>query len=233
MLREFAKSLRIRCLTPLLYLLPALLPAGRASAGPLLFTLSSPDDLGSLTVGQTAHFDITLSGLAAVEQLVTLTGGVTFNTPLLGAPTAVHAGSIVPHPLANLLDFQTFSAPGEADASFLTFSSNTSEQIISNGIFYGFDVEARTAGTGTLQFDPLALIGEQFDPTNLNLPILRFIDTGPALTFTIKAASGGGGGASVPLPNGMRGMIALVMAIAVILISRKKSGRPGSLTNTF
>ena len=124
MLREFAKSLRIRCLTPLLFLLPALLPAGRASAGPLLFTLSSPDDLSTLTVGQTAHFDITLSGLAAVEQLVTLTGGVTFNTPLLGAPTAVHAGSIVPHPLANLLDFQTFSAPGEADASFLTFSSS-------------------------------------------------------------------------------------------------------------
>ena len=54
-----------------------------------------------------------------------------------------------------------------------------------------------------------------------------------ALTFTIKAASGGGGGATAPLPNGMQGMIALVMAMAVILIGRKKSGRPGSLTNTF
>ncbi len=217
----------------ILFVLPAFLLAMQTSAGTLLLTLSSPDDLSSLTVGQTTHVDVTLSGLLVGEQLVTLTSGVSFDGPLLGTPTAIQAGSIVPNPLASPLDFQTVSAAGAAHASFLTFSNNASEQIVSNGILYGFDFKAIAPGSGTLQFDPLALIGEQFDATNLNLPILRFIDIGPALTFTIKAANGGGGGGggggtSVPLPGGLPAMFVWMTGLGAVLIGNRKWFAPAA-----
>lgn len=204
----------------------ALLLAGHASAGTLLFSLSSPDDLSNLIVGQSAHFDVALSGLAAGEQLVTLTGGVTFNAPLLGAPTAIQPGAIVPSPLADPLDFQNVSGAGQADASFLTFSNLASAQVTSNGTFYGFDVKPLSAGSGTIQFNALALIGEQFDAANPNLPILRFIDIGGPLNFTIKASAGnggsGGGGTVVPLPKALDALVTFALLVALARISVKR-----------
>src|SRR4051812_19956138 len=90
-----------------LFYLPLLLFAASASSAPLVFTLSSPDDLTTLTVGQTAHVNVPLSGLAPGENLLTLLGGVKFDASLFASPPAILAGAIVPNPLANPSDFQT------------------------------------------------------------------------------------------------------------------------------
>jgi len=177
---------------------------GQVAVPQLLFTLSSPDDLSQLTVGQTAHFSVSLSGLGSSDSLVTLTSGVSFDASLLGTPTASAAGAIVPNPLNDPLDFQTTNLAGEADASFATVSNSMSKQITTNGVFYTFNLVAQAPGSGTIDFDSLALIAELFDSSNPGAPILLFPDAGKGLSYTITSSGsgnpGGGGGGSVPLP---------------------------------
>jgi hypothetical protein len=196
-----------------LLLLPLLVFAADARGANLLLTLSSPDDLNHLTVGQVAHVDVSMTGLAAGEQLVTLTSGVTYSLGLLGPPTLVQAGPIVPDPLNALADFQTTTTANEADASFLTSSNAAAKDITSNGDFYSFQVTGAALGTGSFHFDPLALIAEQFDPGNPNSPILRTVDAGPALNFTVV------------VPEPQSGLLGLTVAAAVgALVSRRRGG---------
>src|SRR6185295_225589 len=105
-------------------------------------TLSSPNNLSALTVGQSATINVGLSNLLPGESLVTLTSSVTFPSAQLGTPSTFTTGPILPLILSDPLDYQTVAAPGQADASFLTFSNLASEQIGSNGLFYSFKFTA-------------------------------------------------------------------------------------------
>jgi len=171
-----------------------------ASAGMLTLNLSSLTDLSAVTVGDTFRVDVSLRGLEAGEALVTLTGGTAFSSAL-GTPLGASAGSIVPNPPADPLDFQTIVRPGQADANFLTFSTNASEQITDNGVFYHFDVEALAPGSGSLSLRPLALAAEQFNSQDPSSPILRDVAAGQDLQFT----------AIVPEPSVWQLMLVLVI----------------------
>jgi len=215
-------GVRLRATASSFSLLLFLLASVARANSVLTMSMSSPDDLANLTVGQTFTVNVSLGALGAGEQLQTLTGGVDFPSALLGSPVSISPGAIVPNPLANPLDFQTVSGVGQADASFVTFSMNAAEHITSNGVFYSFTLTALAVGSGQIEFDTLALIGEQFDPNDPQLPILRPISVGAPLDFTIKSSGGGPGPIGVPLPAAAWGGLAL---IGVLGIRRWCTGR--------
>jgi hypothetical protein len=141
--------------------------------------------------------------LLAEEQLVSLTSSVLFSDSLLGMPLSISPGDIVP----NAADFLDVGLPGQADGSFLTFSTEPVDFIATNGVFYSFEVQAQAAGSGVFAFDPLALIGEQYDPQDPFLAILRDVQAGADLPFQIS----GGGPAPIPAPSAF-GMVLLGVA---------------------
>lgn len=175
----------------------------------LTMDLSSPDNLANLTVGQTFTINVSLGALAPGERLQSLTGAVEFPAAMLGTPQLIAAGAIVPNPLADPLDFQSVNAPGQADAIFVTFSPNASEQITANGVFYSFTLKALAVGSGQISLNGLGLIGEQFVPGDVPVSILRPIQPGAPLSFTISS-SGGPGPNPVPLPAAAWGGLALI-----------------------
>lgn len=186
----------------------------------LTLELSSPDDLLNLTVGDTATIEVSLAGLdtAAGEELVSLTGSVLFPGAILGTPTSMTAGSIIPNPLSDPLDFQTFAAPGQADGTFITFSVNSSEHITTNGTFFTFDVTAGHAGSGVFTIDPLAISAEQYDPTGF-LPILRTdLTAGPDLPFVVRQPVTG----AIPEPLTF-GLGAMTLAAIGLTIRRRRA----------
>jgi len=156
-----------------------------SQANTLSLGLSSPDDLNNLTVGQPFTVDVSLAGLEAGEQLVSLTGSALFPGGILGAPASIDPGAIVPQPLADPLDFLTFADLGQADAAFSTFSADPAFHITADGVFYSFDLTAGARGSGQIQLAPLALGAEQFDPQAPGLPILRDVEAGPPLPFHV------------------------------------------------
>jgi hypothetical protein len=161
-------------------LLTGFLTLGLASpcrAG-FIVSLSSPDNLSALNVGQTITINVTLSGdVSALNPLDSL--GVTvvdppappFNTP------TILAGSIVP----DLTGFFTAPSTGVADATYDVLFSNSNTPITTNGVFFTAHFTATAPGTGT------------FHITNLNgfqgfNPVTVTDGTpGGALTFSVAA----------------------------------------------
>ncbi len=122
-------------------LLSCAVPAARA--GIVLSLSSETPDLSHLTVGQTVRFDVQLSGLNPGDQLDYLAGTVDFDSNLLGTPTQVAAGAIVPDPTG----FVGTPFIGVADAFYdAVFFSVTNTPISSNGTFYTFDVKTQGPG---------------------------------------------------------------------------------------
>jgi hypothetical protein len=101
---------------------------------------------------------------------------------LLGEPT-IAPGAIIPNPLDDPLDFLVTEGSGIADATFSTFGTESSDHILSNGVFFAFDVEALSPGIGTLAFDFAS--ATEFNPANPSEPIELMVGTGPALDFTV------------------------------------------------
>jgi hypothetical protein len=186
----------------------------------LALNLSSPSNLSTLIVGQTVQVNVSLTGLGTGEKLVSLTSGVDFPSALLGTPTGAAAGAIVPNPLADPLDFQTTFNPGQADAVFATFSTAASKQIIANGLLYSFQVTAQSPGSGAVEFSPLALLAEQFDPTNPTTSILRDVNGGASLNFTVSPALG----TAAPLPSSLCSMVVGLAGIAAAGLARRAAG---------
>ncbi len=177
--------------------------------------LSSPDDLLDLSVGQTATVEMSLTGLdtAAGEQLVSLAGSVLFPSSILGTPANITAGPIIPDPLSDPFDFQVFDAPGQADATFLTFNVDATEHITDNGVFFTFEVTSGSVGSGVFTFDALALQAEQFDPNDPLFPILVDVDPGADLPFVVTAPDGGA--VPEPLTAGLAAMGLAGLGVAV------------------
>ena len=116
--------------------------AGRAD---LVLTLSSTTpDLTDLIVGQTVHFDVTLSGLdpqGIPSDLAFATADAGFDDTLLGSPTSVTPGAIIP----DTASFIPVSNTGVAGMLYIGV-----DPIITNGILFSFDVVAGAAGSGTV-----------------------------------------------------------------------------------
>jgi hypothetical protein len=172
-----------------------------ATAGPMLSVAADSADPSNLSVGQVVQFDVSLSGLGAGDSLDYLAGTVVFPTSLLGTPSNVSAGAIVPDPSG----FMSAGFAGSADAFYdAVFFSNTHTPITTNGIFFTFDVTAQAPGSGNLAFDPTTLAAND----GSNNPIT--LDAGPPLPFDIH------GTASTPEPASLvlllSGLCAMVAA---------------------
>jgi hypothetical protein len=173
------------------------LGARPCSAGGRTLTLSvvedpsTPVNLEMLQAGQTVALDVVLSGLdtAGGQSLGTLGGTVVFSGSLLGTPTSIKTGSIVP----DQTGFVSATNRGVADATYSQFLSFTGLPITANGIFFTFEVVVQSGapGSGAFTFNPM-LGGnvDAFDVNGQQLPI----DAGPDVPFTVL-------GPSVPEPG--------------------------------
>jgi len=165
---------------------------------------SSHANLNSLTAGQSVTFDVNLSGLdvANGQTLGSLEGTVAFNGTLLGQPSSISPGAIVPDPSG----FLTALDPGLADATYYFGFSNSNSLITANGVFYSFTVvvQPNVTGPGVLSLDPnnggfVSAFDANNNPVN--------IAPGADLPFSV-------GGSAVPEPGTL---LMAGIALAVIL----------------
>jgi hypothetical protein len=190
-----------------------------AQAGPNV-TLSSPDNLSSITVGQILEIDVTLSGLPVGSDFIfNLNTKVLFPnaefqavpdpTSSSGLKAVVAPGSVFDNNVQGPLQVANFNAQSSlvAGAAIGVFSQspNTNSGAIGlNGLYYSFDVQAISAGSGSIGFDPTGGANEYAaDDTGFNFASLP---TGPDLSFTIAAAA-------VPEPSSIAMLAVGVAAI--------------------
>ncbi len=169
-------------------------------------------NLGNLQVGQPLSIEVVLSGLDAAggQQLETLATSVLFDSTLFGTPTAVDAGPIV----ADAADFASAAFPGLADGFFFQTSG---PPISTNGVFYSFDLMARSSGVGDLALDPLGLTAVEVGSTIFIAP-----GAAPPLPVIVQPPT------VIPLPAAAwMGIGLLSGAGALQFIRRTYQGRTG------
>jgi hypothetical protein len=175
----------------------------RAVANPMV-SLSSPENLTHLSVGQQVEIDVTLSGLPVGTDFI-----FNLNTQLLFPSTMFQT---VPN-LGNSSGLTTSFGPGSAfqfvdqPPNFYALSSlnagnaigifndqapASSEAINENGLYYSFNLTAIAPGSGSILFDPTPGANQYAaDDTGFNFAPLP---TGAPLVFAI---------ASVPEPSSL------------------------------
>jgi hypothetical protein len=172
-------------LTGLLLLGPA--AGGRAE---FLLTLSSPDNLSSVHVGQTVHVNVTLSGVATGGPLDSLGATVQISpgaSMALFSIPSISAGPIVPSGGG----FMTAPQVGIADATYDDLFNSTNHPISTDGVFYSFSLVAASPGSGTFGFTFLSGF-QGFD----SVPVSNGTPNG--LAFTISPAA-----SAVPEPSSL------------------------------
>jgi hypothetical protein len=181
----------------------------------LIIDLSTSDNLTDIAIGQSVTLNVNLSGVLLGDELNFLGATVTYDSSRFGLPT-INAGSIVPNPLNDPLDFGTAPAAGIADAYFLTFGTNAAEHITSNGVFFSFSATALSSGPGSfsLQF----VDAGTFDPTDPFTPITQLVDSGANLNYQVNSAS-------VPEPNSATLLCMSVIGILSRTWYRRRKGR--------
>jgi hypothetical protein len=163
--------------------------SGRAEAGPMA-TLSSPDDLTHLSIGERVTIDVTLSGLDVGNDFIfVLNTKVLFPSSLFQTvPDSNNSSGLTPGTILSLQasqasNFNALSSltAGEAIGNFSDSSPSSSVAINQNGLYYSFTLQAIGAGTGGIQFDSS---GNSYaaDDTSFNLATLP---TGDALRFAV------------------------------------------------
>jgi hypothetical protein len=120
----------------------------------LHLSVTSATDHNALPVGQSATFNVQLSGLPSQWELDDLAAIVSYDSALLGTPT-IFKGGIIPNPLNATDDFVSAPFPGEAGATFFTLSEDSAYHIRSNGTFFSFSAPVSKAGSGSLLFSLL------------------------------------------------------------------------------
>lgn len=192
----------------------ALFAARPCAAGGLTLSVvqdpSSTADLNALQAGQMVMLDVVLSGLdvADGQTLGTLGGTVVFDAALLGTPTVLSPGPIVPDPSA----FLSTVDGGLADGSYSINFSLTNSPITMNGTFFTFSVvvQPNVVGSGAMSLNPSqGGFVDAFDINNNPVPIAP----GPDLPFTVL-------GSAVPEPSSL-----LIMGIGLVTIVGLR-GRP-------
>jgi hypothetical protein len=216
--------MRQRILSGTMFYLVALATSS-ADADAISLTLSSPENLVSLTVGQTVEIDVTLSGLPDPNNppnqdfIFDLNSKVDFSSSLFTA---------VPDP-STLSGLTAVVAPGSAFdndvqgplqiAAFQSLSSLTSSAAIGdfsdsvvagsgaiglNGLYFSFLLKATTVGSGTISFDT-AQGANEYASNSSGFAFMQ-LPTEPPLSFTISPAP------SIPEPSSIA-MVALGITI--------------------
>jgi len=157
-----------------------LIPFASASAQPAL-TLQAPS---TVMQGETLTVNVVLSGLQAGEQLDSLAATVNL-TGAFSASPVIATGSIIPDPLDDSGDVALTADSGLADYSFLTFGIDSVDHISDNGLFFSFDIDANTLGSGAVEFDFVdATFFNASDPNN---PTPASLSTGASLNINVVA----------------------------------------------
>ncbi len=190
----------------ILALLIAMAPESRA--GTIEVTLSSPQDLTHLTVGEMVTIDVNLQGIPVGSDFIfNLNTSVLFpsadfqavpdpsNTS--GLTAVVAPGSVFDNNVQGPLQIDNFYAnssliDGQALGIFAQSPNTNSGAIGLNGLYYSFNLMAVAAGSGSILFNPAAGANEYAaDDTGFNYAPLP---TGSPLSFSIS---------SVPEPSSL------------------------------
>ena len=126
---------------------------GQSCWGGIMLTLTSPNDLSNINVGDVVQFDVTLSGLDPGDSLDLLSADLIWSSSLLGLPT-VSAGSIIP--VIDIAGFDSSASGAGRASAFYDVSIAMTSPLTSNGQFFSFSVTALAAGSGTIGFDPIS-----------------------------------------------------------------------------
>jgi len=207
----------------LLAVLAVAITAATPTQAASLVSLSSPDDLSNLAVGDEVRIDVTLSGLDSGFFIFNLFTRVIFpssNLELVSGPTPSKAfGSVFfgPDPIADpqLANFDSNSGPIPGGGGVIGNSPDETANgvggIGQNGLYYAFVVRATAAGSGTIGFDLSTPDANRYSGTETNNDFAP-LPTGPNLAFSI-----------VPEPSSVvMGATALVL---VATLSRKRRPR--------
>src|SRR4051794_6186353 len=165
-------------------------PARAAS----LVSLSSPEDLANLHVGDQARIDVTLSGLASGSFIFNLDTRLLFPSAefdLISGPTPSKAfGSVFfgPDAIADpqLANFNANSGPisggGGVIGNFPDATASGVGAIGQNGLYYSFVVQAIAIGSGSIGFDLNTPNANRYSGTETNFNFAP-LPTGPNLIF--------------------------------------------------
>jgi hypothetical protein len=171
--------------------------SGRSEAGPMI-SLSSPDDLTHLTLGERVTIDVTLSGLDVGNDFIfVLNTKVLFPSSVFQPiPDPNNSSGLKPGTILSLSttlpdvpqtsNFNALSSltPGQAIGNFSDSFPSLTLAINQNGLYYSFILQAIGAGTGQISFDTSAT-AYRADSTNHDLVPLP---TGGSLSFDITPA---------------------------------------------
>jgi hypothetical protein len=124
-------------------------------AGPIV-SLSSPDNLSQIQVGDTVHVDITLAGLNPGDTLELLGASVVFPAVSFGAPST-NTPYVVPNGIVPDVGGYSGAVPaGKAVGLYDTLNLLPPPAffpaITANGRFFSFTVTALKEGSGTFAF---------------------------------------------------------------------------------
>lgn len=135
-------------ITFLVFSISSFVPSSSHAGVMLTIQQQGSADLNALAIGQMVTFDVLLKELGTGESLDYLAATVGFDGNLLGTPSILLEGVIVPDVSGLLLS----SATGIADGNYDVLFAATGSPIVANGVFFSFTVEALAAGSGVLDF---------------------------------------------------------------------------------
>lgn len=153
-------------LLPMLFVQPccsmATIRLGRQSSAPM-----------ELGIAETISVEV--SGILAGDRVVFVATTVEFDGRLLGTPT-ITAGPLVPDETG----FTSAMDIGFADAVYDVEASSTDQSILSDGVFYTFDVVPTEIGSGELSIAFADLIGTSANGNDLGAVVIA-----PSLPFEV------------------------------------------------
>ncbi len=191
-------------------------PGAFAGTTPIA-TLSSPQDLSHLTVGEQVTIDVNITSLAVGSDFIfNLDTSILFSSSLFktipnpgtasGLTTTYGSGSgsvflYAGQPAA----FDTTSSLNPGNAIGIFNNSSSAPAISENGVYYSFTLEALASGSGSISFDTTPGANQYAaDDTGFNYAPLP---NGGSLSFSITA---------VPEPPALSLGLVAVMAGAVL-----------------
>ena len=122
-----------------------------APASAQTLTLSSPDDLTQIAIGQTVTVNVNLTGLGGGE-LSSLNASVASPGLLFDAAPPVSVGSILSS-AADFLPNTDENDPGTIFNDGLYFPLDPADNITADGVFFSFGLTAVSVGGGNVNFD--------------------------------------------------------------------------------
>ena len=164
----------------------------------LILTLSSANDFSNFAVGDTATFNVALSGVTVAEQPDFLQAAIGYDSTVLQVMN-ITSGAIVPDPAG--FD-STGTSPGTVSATY-DDGFVPSSPITTDGVFYSFQV-TRLTGDGTdlffasfsVQDDAGTIIALSATPNSFRVPAIRSVPEPSSILLTFLGAAAIAGGRS-------------------------------------